>query len=120
MKAACRWAAVGGTDYPEEWQTAQRAHPATTAVESRQEELDRLSLSQDEIKAIVANSMKFLASLEFALREGLPQEKLVALRQCIDRIHINKPAGKIKLAFRVIPLASLAGSVVISRGLAAS
>ncbi len=95
--------------------TAQRQQ-----LESRLEELDRLSLSQDEIKAIVTNSMKFLASLAFTLREGLPQEKLVALRQCIDRIHNNKPASKIKLAFRFIPSASLAGSATISRDMDAS
>ena len=65
--------------------------------------VERHSLSQAEIKAIVANSMQFLASLEFTLREGLPQEKLVALRQCIDRVHINKPASELKLALRVIP-----------------
>ena len=64
--------------------------------------------------------MQFLASLEFTLREGLPQEKLVALRQCIDRIHINKPASKIKLALRVIPSVSLAGSIIIVRGLDAN
>ena len=91
--------------------TAQRQQ-----LESRLEELDRLSLSQDEIKAIVSNSMKFLASLAFTLREGLPQEKLVALRQCIERTHIDKPASKIKFEFRVIPSDSLAGSVSIAKG----
>ena len=90
------------------------------APESRLEELDRLSLSQDEIKAIVANSMKFLASLDLTLREGLPQEKLVALRQCIERIHIDKPASKIELTLRSIPSASLAESVTISQDLSAT
>jgi hypothetical protein len=32
---------------------------------------------------------------------GLPQEKLVALRQCIEKIFIDKPAGIIKLRIRL-------------------
>ena len=51
---------------------------------------------------------------------SLPQEKLVALRQCIDRVHIDKPANKIKLGLRVILSASLAGSVIVSRDMDAS
>ena len=81
------------------------------------EELDRLALSQAEIKAIVSNSMQFLASLEFTLREALPQEKLAALRQCIYRIHINKPANQIKLSARIIPSSSLQTGVLVSIGL---
>ena len=71
------------------------------------EELDRLALSQAEIKAIVSNSMQFLASLEFTLREGLPQEKLVAIRQCIEPVHINKPDSQIKLTLKVVPSTSI-------------
>ncbi len=40
--------------------------------------------------------------------------------RCIGRVHIDKPASKIKLDFRVIPSASLAGSVAISKSLDAS
>ena len=39
-----------------------------------------------------------LAGLEFVLREGLPQEKLVALRQCLERVSIDKPSSKITVA----------------------
>ena len=70
-----------------------------------------------EIKAIVDESMKFLASLEFTLREGLPQEQLVAPRQCIDRVSINRPDNQMKIRFRIIPSASLAKSVVISQNI---
>ena len=76
-------------------------------LEGRLEELDRLSLSRDEINNIVADSMKFLAGLEFVLGEGVPQEKLVALRQCIEKISINKPAGQIKLAIYLVPMGNL-------------
>ncbi len=76
-------------------------------LEARLEELDQLSLSQAEIDNIVTDSMQFLSGLEFTLRQGLPQEKLVALRQCIERIWIDKPAGTIKLAIRLVPVGNL-------------
>ena len=38
---------------------------------------------------------------------GLPQEKLVALRQCIEKIFIDKPAGIIKLRIRLVPAGNL-------------
>ena len=59
--------------------------------------------------------MQFIASLEFTLREGLPQEKLVALRQCIDRIRINKPAKKINVSVQILPASSLKESIIISQ-----
>ncbi len=76
-------------------------------IEARLEELERLSLSQAEIDTIVAEGMQFLAGLEFTLHNGLPQEKLVALRQCIKRIWVNKPAGEIKLAIYLVPAGNL-------------
>ncbi len=76
-------------------------------LEARLEELDQLSLSQAEIDSIVTDSMQFLSGLEFTLRQGLPQEKLVALRQCIEQFWIDKPAGTIKLAIRLVPVGNL-------------
>lgn len=76
-------------------------------LETRLEELDRLSLSRDEINGIVSGSMKFLAGLEFVLREGVPQEKLVALRQCVEKIVIEKPSGTIRLAVYLVPAGNL-------------
>ena len=76
-------------------------------LEARLEELDQLSLSRDEINSIVLDSMKFLAGLEFILRQGLSQEKLVALRQCVKKIEINKPAGEIQLAIYLVPAGNL-------------
>ena len=75
--------------------------------ETRLEELDKLSLSQAEIDGIATDSMQFLSGLEFMLCEGLPQEKLVALRQCIEKIWVNKPAREIKLAIRLVPTGNL-------------
>ena len=61
-------------------------------LEQRLEELDRLSISQEEIQEIVTDSMRFISTLEFTLLKGLPQERLVALRQCVEKIFIDKPA----------------------------
>lgn len=76
-------------------------------IEARLEELERLSLSQAEIDTIVTEGMQFLAGLEFTLHNGLPQEKLAALRRCIEKIWVNKPAGEIKLAIFRVPAGNL-------------
>jgi hypothetical protein len=76
-------------------------------LETRLEELDQLSLSQAEINSIVSDSMKFIAGLEFILREGFPQDKLVALRQCVKKINIDKPAREVKLAIYLVPTGNL-------------
>jgi hypothetical protein len=76
-------------------------------LEARLEELDRLSLSQTEIDSIVTDSMQFLSGLEFTLHQGLPQEKLAALRRCIEKTWVNKPAGEIKLAIFRVPAGNL-------------
>ena len=76
-------------------------------LESRLDELDRLATSQIEIKSITAEALRFLSGLEFTLRKGLPQEKLAALRQCIDRIHVDKPAAALAITIRTIPTGNL-------------
>jgi len=80
-------------------------------LEARIEELDRLSLSQAEVESIVADAMQFLSGLECILRQGLPQEKLVALRQCIEKVSINKPSGIVRLTVRSVPAGNLEGTV---------
>ncbi len=76
-------------------------------IEVRLEELERLSLSQAEIDTIVNESMQFLAGLEFTLHNSLPQEKLTTLRQCIEKIKINKSSGEISLVIRKVPVGNL-------------
>ena len=76
-------------------------------LEARLEELDQLSLSQIEINSIISDSMKFIAGLEFILREGFPQDKLVSLRQCVKKISINKPAGDVKIAIYLVPTGNM-------------
>ena len=89
-------------------------------LESRIDEFDRLAASQAEIKSIAAETARFLSGLEFTLREGFPQEKLAALRQCIDRIHVDKPADEAVLAIRMIPAGNLDATQEIRTALAAS
>jgi hypothetical protein len=62
------------------------------------------------INSIVTDSMKFLAGLEFVLRDGVPQEKLVALRQCTENRTVNKPAGQITLHIYFVPIGNLPDS----------
>jgi hypothetical protein len=63
---------------------------------------------QAEIDTIVHEGIQFLACLEFILHNSLPQEKLTVLRQCIEKIGINKPSGEATLAIRTI----LAGNLL--------
>ena len=68
-----------------------------TILESWLKELGKLESSQDNIKDIVSQVMKFISSLEYTLNQGLPQEKLVAVRQCVERIWIDHTKRKIKI-----------------------
>lgn len=61
-------------------------------LEGRLGELDRLSFTQTQISAIVSDAQEFMSGPESTLRQGLPQEKSCALRQCIERVSIDKAA----------------------------
>jgi DNA invertase Pin-like site-specific DNA recombinase len=76
-------------------------------LEVRLEELDQLYFSQAEFESIVTDSMQFLSSLELILHQGLAQEKLIALRQCIEKVWVNKPAGEIKVAINLVSAGNL-------------
>ena len=89
-------------------------------LESRIDEFDRLAASQAEIKSIAAETAQFLSGLEFTLRNAFPQEKLAALRQCIDRIRVDKPADETVIAIRNIPAGNLEAAQEIRITLAAS
>ena len=52
-------------------------------------------------------AMWLMSGLEFTLTQGLPQEKLVALRKCIEKIHTNKPSNEIKILIRELPTGNL-------------
>ena len=68
---------------------------------------DYLYRRMNEIDTIVNEDMQFLSGLEFTLHNSLPQEKLTTIRQCIEKIGINKPTGEITLVIRKIPAGNL-------------
>ena len=72
-------------------------------LESRLAELDRLAASQAEINSIVTEALQFITGLKFTLDQGLPQEKLCALRQCVERILIDKPGGSVIVKIKAVP-----------------
>ncbi|MCP4591829.1 MAG: recombinase family protein [bacterium] len=82
-------------------------------LDLRLDELDRLGASQSEVKTIVADGLRFISGLEFTLRNGLPQEKLAALRQCIDRVHLDKPAAEAAITIRTVPTGNLDATQVV-------
>lgn len=82
-------------------------------LKPRLDELDRLMASEVETRSTVTDARQFLSRLEFTLRKGLPQEKLAALRQCVDRIHVNKPAAEANITIRTIPTGNLEAVQVI-------
>ncbi|MCC7146348.1 MAG: recombinase zinc beta ribbon domain-containing protein [Phycisphaeraceae bacterium] len=75
----------------------------------RNEELECLALAQSSLDSTVNEAMAFLKKLAFTLHEGLPQEKLVALRQCVERAWIDRAKEYVKIAVRRIPTAHSSG-----------
>ena len=75
----------------------------------RDEELECMELAQASIDSTVKEAMGFLKKLEFTLKEGLPQEKLVAIRQCVERVWIDKVGGIVKVGVRKVPGGGLEG-----------
>ena len=72
-------------------------------IECRLDELERLVSSQGQVREMVLEARQFLSSLDSTLREGLPHEKLLALRQCVESIKIDQPQGIATLRVRAVP-----------------
>jgi len=72
-------------------------------IECRFDELECLTASQGQIKDVVSDARQVLSSLEGTLREGLPHEKLLALRQCVESITIDQPDSTATLRIRTVP-----------------
>ena len=89
-------------------------------LESRLAELDRLAASQAEIDNIVTDALQFIAGLKFTLTQGLPQEKLCALRQCVERILIDKPAKSVVVKIKAVPASTIQEVEEFVRELAAA
>ncbi len=76
-------------------------------LDSRLAELDRLAASQAEINAMVTDALQFISGLKFTLEQGLPQEKLCDLRQCVERILIDKPGGSVIVRIKAVPASTI-------------
>jgi hypothetical protein len=74
---------------------------------NRIDELEQLENAQDQVTALTSEALKFLSSLEHTFAQGLPQEKLTALRQCTEKIEINKSEGQVEIQPRIVPVANL-------------
>jgi hypothetical protein len=61
--------------------------------------------------------MQFILGVKFTLTQSPPQEKLVVLRQCVEKIWINKPDREIKLAIRQVPAGNLQDIIEIKTSL---
>ncbi len=85
-------------------------------LENIREELEQLENQQQQVTFLTAETIKFIRNMEHTFTQGLPQEKLVVLRQCIEKIWVNKPAAQIKLAIYVVP----AGNLQVSQELKVS
>ena len=83
---------------------------ARDELQVRLEQLNGLSASQAELQAAVAETSNFLAGLEYTLREDVPENKRVALRQCVQRIWIDREGLKMRIALNVLSTASLGQS----------
>lgn len=77
------------------------------SLERRGEELDRLASEQGRVQDTVRETARFLHGLEFALRHGLPEERLAGLRRCLESVIIDKQEGSAVLRLRPLPVPSL-------------
>ena len=63
--------------------------------------------AQDQVAITASEAHRFLSSLEHTFTEGLPQKKLATVRQCVQRIKVNKSENLVQMQPRVVPVASL-------------
>ena len=73
------------------------------ALELRQGEIDRLAGEESQVQDSAHQVARFLGGLEFALRHGVPEEKLTALRRCIESVIVDKASGTADLKLRPLP-----------------
>ncbi len=76
-----------------------------------------MSLAQTQINAIVIDALQLVSGLKFALTQGLPQEKLCTLRQCVERILIDKPGGTVIVKIKAVPASTILEVQELARAL---
>jgi len=55
----------------------------------------------------VTDASRFISGLKFTLNQGLPQEKLCALRQCVERILSDKPGRSVIVTIKAVPASTI-------------
>ncbi len=55
----------------------------------------------------MTDALQIISGLKFALTQGLPQEKLCALRQCVEHILIDKPDGSVIVKINAVPASTI-------------
>ena len=76
-----------------------------------------MSLSQTQINAIVTDALQLVSGLKFTLDRGLPQEKLCALRQCVERILMDKPGRSVIVKIKAVPASTIQEDEELAREL---
>ncbi len=78
-------------------------------LDTRATELDRIAAEEAQVQETAREVARFVSDLPFTLRHGLPQERLSALRRCVESVVINKGAGMASIALRPLAAPSLDG-----------
>jgi hypothetical protein len=72
-------------------------------LETRIDSTDHLVLSEAEMRDLVAETARFVATLGPSLREGPLDERHAAVHRCADEILIEPDKGEARTAVRVLP-----------------
>jgi DNA invertase Pin-like site-specific DNA recombinase len=72
-------------------------------LERRAGELERLALEERQVQDAVAEVGGFLAGLEFMLRHGTGEEKMPALRKCVQTVTVEKVSRRVLIGVADLP-----------------
>lgn len=79
-------------------------------LEARQGQLEQMELAQQGVQTSVRDAMEQIEAQELALRQGLAEEKVAVLRQCLSRIELDAERQRVTLALRPVPLGDFAAT----------
>lgn len=86
-----------------------------SAVRARQLELERLEISRAEAEELVQATHRFLEHLEQALRCDSPEQRVVTLRRCVEKIVVDAEDQAAVLTLRAVPQPELADRTADSK-----
>ncbi len=79
-----------------------------TAVRTRLLELDRLEISRTEADELVRVTHGIVETLDGALRCGSPEQRVVTIRRCVEKIVVDAGRKVAVLTLRTVPQAAVA------------